>query len=35
MTHNQLFDALAEADPFQSWWPFIVAVAVGVVMTVR
>lgn len=23
------------ADPFESWWPFIIAIGVGVLMTIR
>ncbi len=26
---------LTNADPFQSWWPIIVAVVVGIAMTVK
>ncbi|KAK6635631.1 hypothetical protein RUM44_000885 [Polyplax serrata] len=29
------FERLSTADPFGSWWPFIIAVSVGIIMTVR
>lgn len=29
---NEIFD---KADPFGSWWPFIIAMIVGLCMTIR
>ncbi|KAJ6638211.1 Retinol dehydrogenase 13 [Pseudolycoriella hygida] len=32
---DEIQSHLSNADPFQSWWPFIIAIGVGVVMTIK
>lgn len=32
---SEIFKALAEADPLKSWWPYIVSIGVGIVMTIK
>lgn len=32
---DEISEKFSGADPFQSWWPFVVALGVGVLMTIR
>lgn len=32
---DEISEKFSGADPFQSWWPFVVALGVGVIMTIR
>ena len=32
---DQFKEKLADSDPFKTWWPFIISIAVGLAVTIR